>query len=213
MTVITRVYDDYVAARAAQGRVHALGLPDVEVSVLGNENLRNTYESDMRGDTLTDSDMHGGTSTGTRTDTGTGTGTGAGIGATIGGGAGLLAGLGMLAIPGVGPLVAAGWLAATAVGAAGGALAGGAVGAMVDLGLSEEEGPLFTEAIRRGGIAVSVRCMEHDAAVVEAALDQDGMMPLTDRRATYEADGWTADETDATRSTRLASMAARGGRI
>src|SRR6202045_1264027 len=50
-----------------------------------------------------------------------GTGTGAGIGATIGGATGLLAGLGLLAIPGLGPVVAAGWLASTALGA----LAGG----------------------------------------------------------------------------------------
>ena len=205
MTVITRVYDDYVSARAAQSRVDALRLPDAAVSVLGNESLRTNYESDMRGGTRTGDALGN--------DVASGTSTGAGLGATIGGGAGLLAGLGMLAIPGIGPLVAAGWLAATAVGAAGGALAGGAVGALVDLGLSEEEGPLFTEAMRRGGIAVSVRCMERDAAVIEAALDQDGTMPLTDRRATYEADGWTMDENDADRDLRLARMSTLGGRI
>jgi hypothetical protein len=48
-------------------------------------------------------------------------GTGAGVGAGLGGAAGLLAGLGLLAIPGLGPVVAAGWLAATAVGATAGA--------------------------------------------------------------------------------------------
>src|SRR2546423_175638 len=53
-------------------------------------------------------------------DVGSGAGTGAGIGAVIGGGAGLLAGLGVLAIPGIGPVVAAGWLAATLAGAAAG---------------------------------------------------------------------------------------------
>lgn len=191
MTVITRVFDDYDMARTAKDRVEMLGLPDVEVSILGNENLRKNYGSDIgrAGDQEA-----------------SGTSTGSGIGATIGGGAGLLAGLGMLAIPGVGPLVAAGWLAATAVGVAGGAVAGGAVGALVDLGLSHEEGPIFSEAIRRGGVAVSVRFMERDRAPVEAALDQHGAMPLADRRAAYEADGWSMDETEASRDRRLAGM-------
>jgi hypothetical protein len=54
-----------------------------------------------------------------------GAGKGAGIGAGLGGAADLLAGLGLLAIPGLGPVVAAGWLTATAVGAAAGAATGG----------------------------------------------------------------------------------------
>jgi hypothetical protein len=62
-----------------------------------------------------------------------GAGKGAGIGAGVGGTAGLLAGLGLLAIPGLGPVVAAGWLAATAVGAAAGAATGGIVGALTRL--------------------------------------------------------------------------------
>ena len=57
-----------------------------------------------------------------------GTGAGATFGTVVGGGAGLLAGLGLLAIPGLGPVVAAGWLASTLVGAGVGAAAGGLVG-------------------------------------------------------------------------------------
>ena len=65
-----------------------------------------------------------------------GAGKGAGIGASVGGTAGLLAGLGLLAIPGLGPVVAARWLAATAVGAAAGAATGGVVGALTEAGVS-----------------------------------------------------------------------------
>ncbi len=133
-----------------------------------------------------------------------GTSTGAGIGAVLGGGGGgLLAGLGMLAIPGVGPVVAAGWLAATAVGAIGGALAGGTVGAIVDLGLSEADAPVFSEAIRRGGVAVSVKFPEESRNAVVTALDNAQTRSLDDRRVGYEAEGWRSEETEEEREMRL----------
>ncbi len=88
-------------------------------------------------------------------------GAGAGIGAALGGTAGLLAGLGMIAIPGLGPVVAAGALAATA-GAAAGAATGGVVGALVASGVPECEAQVYCEAVRRGGTMVSVRTSEAD---------------------------------------------------
>ena len=100
----------------------------------------------------------------TRTETKSEAGPGAGIGAIVGGGVGLLTGLGLLAIPGVGPLVAAGWLATTLAGAATGAAAGGIVGALVKFGVPHEEAEVSEEsgtprrhvgerAGRRGGCA------------------------------------------------------------
>ncbi|MDB5658608.1 MAG: hypothetical protein JWS10_1223 [Cypionkella sp.] len=253
MSVTTRVYDDYETAQQAVNEVNSLGLSGVEVSILGNESIRDYYDTNVSGtDTLGSetggTDTLGSDSLGTGTlgaggtgalgagtlglggaglggdtlgtvparDTVTGrpdvydtdanasgTATGAGIGAAIGGGAGLLTGLGLLAIPGVGPLVAAGWFAATAVGAAGGALAGGAVGAIVDLGLSEEDAPVFSEAIRRGNVAVSVRFPESERATVQKALDRISTTSLLDRRARYEAEGWDYNETADDRETRL----------
>lgn len=188
MIVITRIYDEYDAARNARDAVDALRLPNVQVSILGNEDMRHHHDADMRNDSMTDrsTTMEGDPNA-------TATATGAGLGAAIGGGAGLLAGLGMLAIPGVGPLVAAGWLAATAVGAAGGAVAGGTVGAIVDLGLTAEETPVFSEAIRRGSVAVSVQSPEESRLAVEAALDRVSTISLSERRARYEAEGWRHD--------------------
>ena len=208
MSVTTRVYDDYEAARNAVNEVNALGLPNVDVSILGNESIRDyyaseyptDYPSDMTRDAVTGRPVMDGD-----TDA-SGTATGAGIGAAIGGGAGLLTGLGMLAIPGVGPLVAAGWFAAAAVGAAGGALAGGAVGAIVDLGLSEEDAPVFSEAIRRGGVAVSVRFPESDRSTVQQALDRVSTTTLVDRRTRYEAEGRDSDETTDDRDTRTRDL-------
>jgi len=179
MAVTTRVYDTYQDARRAADAVNALGLSGVEASLLGNESMRDFHQRD--GDLVDD--------------TTSGAATGAGIGAAVGGGAGLLAGLGMLAIPGLGPVVAAGWLAATAVGAVGGAAAGGAVGAIADLGISEADAPVYSEAVRRGGVLVSVRYPDSSRYEVENALNQVPTVLIDQRRRTYEADGWRQDTT------------------
>lgn len=198
MPVITRVYDDYASAQTAMSNVNALGLSGVDVSLIGDEGFRDYDQGWIERDPVT-----GRAVTVNVDPEATGTSTGAGVGAVIGGGGGLLAGLGMLAIPGVGPVVAAGWLAATAVGAVGGALAGGAVGALVDLGLSEEDAPVFSEAIRRGGVAVSVRFPEEDRSAVVTALDTTLTRSLEDRRIGYEAEGWHSMETEEERRIRL----------
>ncbi len=198
MAVTTRVYDDYASAQTAMSSVNGLGLHGVDVSLIGDEGFRDYDQGMIQRDTLTGRAM----TVDTDPDA-SGTSTGAGIGAMIGGGGGLLAGLGMLAIPGVGPVVAAGWLAATAVGAIGGALAGGAVGALVDLGLSEADAPVFSEAIRRGGVAVSVKFPEEHRNAVVTALDRAPTRSLDDRRIGYEAEGWHSEETEEERQIRV----------
>ena len=76
----------------------------------------------------------------------------------MGGAAGLLAGLGLLAIPGIGPVVAAGWLAATAAGAAAGGATGGIIGALSRSPASAKTKPhVYAEGVRRGGTLVTVR--------------------------------------------------------
>ncbi|MDU0343653.1 hypothetical protein [Bosea rubneri] len=116
---------------------------------------------------------------------------GAGIGAGVGGAAGLLAGLGILAIPGVGPVVAAGWLAATAAGAAAGAAAGGLVGSFTDAGLSEDDANYHAETVRRGGTVVSVKAPEEHIATVEAIMDDATPIDRDTRIASYREEGWT----------------------
>jgi hypothetical protein len=64
------------------------------------------------------------------------------------------------AIPGLGPVVAAGWLTATAVGAAAGAATGGIVGALTEAGVSKDDASLYAEGVRRGGTLVSARVPE-----------------------------------------------------
>src|SRR5262245_53436597 len=78
-------------------------------------------------------------------------------GAVVGGLGGILLGLGALAIPGLGPVIAAGPIVAGLVGAGIGAAAGGLVGALVGWGVPEEEAAYYTEGVRRGATLVSVR--------------------------------------------------------
>lgn len=77
-------------------------------------------------------------------------------GGVAGGVLGLLAGVGALAIPGVGPIIAGGALASTLAGAGIGAAAGGLIGALVGIGVPEEEAEYFERGIRAGGILVTV---------------------------------------------------------
>ena len=119
-----------------------------------------------------------------------GAGKGAGIGAGVGGAAGLLAGLGLLAIPGLGPVVAAGWLASTALGAAAGAATGGVVGALTQAGISKEDAPMYAEGVRRGGTLVSARVPDADRTRLDAVLNKSAVN-LRDRSAAWQKSGWT----------------------
>jgi hypothetical protein len=87
-----------------------------------------------------------------------GAATGAGTGAVLGGALGLLAGIGALAIPGVGPLIAAGPIMATLAGLGVGGAVGGLTGALVGLGIPEYEAKRYEGIIRKGGILLSVHC-------------------------------------------------------
>jgi hypothetical protein len=87
-----------------------------------------------------------------------GTATGATTGGVVGGTLGLLAGIGALAIPGVGPLIAAGPIMATLAGAGVGGAVGGLVGALVGMGIPEYEAKRYEGAVKGGGTLLSVHC-------------------------------------------------------
>ena len=98
---------------------------------------------------------------------------GAAVGATtggvLGGGLGLLAGIGALAIPGVGPLIAAGPLLAALSGAAAGATVGGIAGALIGMGIPEVEAKRYENRIAEGNILISVHATTGDE--VDSAKD------------------------------------------
>jgi hypothetical protein len=84
--------------------------------------------------------------------------TGVGVGGTVGGTLGLLAGIGALAIPGVGPLIAAGPIMGALAGLGVGGAVGGLVGALVGMGIPEYEAKRYEGRVKDGGILLSVHC-------------------------------------------------------
>jgi hypothetical protein len=85
-----------------------------------------------------------------------GAATGAGTGGVVGGALGWLAGIGVLAIPGAGPFIAAGPIMAALSGAAVGAAVGGITGALIGMGIPEYEAKRYEGKIRAGNILISV---------------------------------------------------------
>lgn len=170
----SRMYDSYGDAQVVVGDLEAAGIPHGDISLVAN------------------ADAHGrsaGTTTGSAApETKSGAGGGAVLGTVLGGGAGLLAGIGALAIPGVGPVVAAGWLVATLTGAGIGAAGGGLVGSLTGAGVSREEADVYAEGVKRGGSLVTVRADETQASRIEAILSKSGSADWQQRRASFGND-------------------------
>jgi len=120
-----------------------------------------------------------------------GTATGAAAGATIGGIGGLLVGLGALAIPGIGPVVAAGPLIAALTGAGIGAVAGGLIGALTDIGVPEEEAGYYAEGVRRGGTLVTVNAEENMVDRAVDILEDHNAVDVEQRASSWKQSGWT----------------------
>ncbi|MGY3529302.1 hypothetical protein [Bradyrhizobium sp. USDA 4452] len=177
-TTISRLYDNYADAERVVRQLEQSGVPSSDISVVEN----NGEGWHGRGGKV-DRDRDG------VDDRAEGAGAGAGIGAGLGGAAGLLAGLGLLAIPGVGPVVAAGWLVSTAAGAAAGAATGGIIGALTQAGVPEEDASRYAEGVRRGGTLVSVRVNDQNRSRAEAVLDQSSV-DMSKRTATWQQSGW-----------------------
>src|SRR6185437_2248246 len=92
-----------------------------------------------------------------------GAATGVGAGGAIGGTLGLLVGIGALAIPGLGPFIAAGPIVAALAGMGAGGAVGGLVGTLVGMGIPEYEAKRYDGRVRSGGILVSVHCDNSEA--------------------------------------------------
>lgn len=175
---ISRLYNNYSDAAKAVGDLEAAGVPNSDISLVSN-NSDDWYSADGKHD----KDRDG------VDDRAEAAGNGAGVGATVGGTAGLLTGLGLLAIPGVGPVVAAGWLAATAAGAVAGAATGGVIGALTEAGVSDDDAETYAEGVRRGGTLVSARVPDADKAKLESILNRSAV-DVQSRRASWQKTGW-----------------------
>jgi hypothetical protein len=129
-----------------------------------------------------------------------GTTTGVAAGGAVGGTLGLLAGIGALAIPGVGPFIAAGPIMGALAGLGVGGAVGGLIGALVGMGIPEYEAKRYEGRIKEGGVLLSVHCdtsdqikrakdlLEHTGAqdissTGEASADYATTSPTVDRRS------------------------------
>jgi hypothetical protein len=181
---ITRLFDTHTQALAAITDLEAAGIDHDRISLVANN-----------GDNWHRGHEHKEGHLGHDNDAAEGAGKGAATGGLIGGAGGLLAGLGMLAIPGLGPVVAAGWLVSTAVGALAGAAVGGAtgglLGALKDAGHTDDEAQVYAEGVRRGGTLVSVKAEDSDTAEVERILNGQAGVEAALRGSAYREEGWT----------------------
>ncbi|MBE7201570.1 MAG: hypothetical protein INR70_27715 [Parafilimonas terrae] len=189
---ITALYDRYEDASAAVGEIEGSGIPHGDVSLVSN-NENDRHAGVVGGGTAETRER-------TKDSAKDGTGAGATLGTVAGGAAGLLAGLGLIAIPGIGPVVAAGWLVATLTGAGIGAAAGGLAGALTGAGVSEGDAHAYGEGVRRGGTLVTVRVDPARAALaptVAAILERYGAVDLDEKASGWRAEGWTAPQAGA----------------
>ena len=205
MRTVAHLYDSYEHAQTVVNELESAGFTHENVSLVANQGATSTYNSTATTGTLT-GDMAPAAMPGDVPVTtaqpeaaGAGAGTGASIGTIIGGGAGLLAGIGALAIPGVGPVVAAGWLIATLTGAGAGAAAGGLLGSLTGAGVSEEHAHVYAEGVRRGSTLVTVRAEDGRVAEAEAIMARYNPVDVDARGTDYRNDaGWERfDETRA----------------
>ncbi len=143
--LVYATYPNYSSLETAVAELKTAGFSNTDISVLFPEKAGTTAFAATH-------------------DTSTPTATGAGSGAVLGGALGWLAGIGLLAIPGLGPFVAAGPLMAALAGAGGGAVIGGLAGALVGMGIPEEQAKIYEGHINRGGILCTVHAQDMASA-------------------------------------------------
>lgn len=131
---------------------------------------------------------------------------GAGIGAAIGGLGGLLVGLGALAIPGIGPVIAAGPLAAALAGAGVGAVTGGIIGALIDLGIPEESAHVYAESVRRGNALVAAQVPDNRVDEASRIMQRTGLIDIEREAESWRSSGWNRFEYEDTATTTTGTM-------
>jgi hypothetical protein len=144
-TAVYGIYRNRTEAEAAVDRLLAEGFRNEDISVLLQDNVGTKDFAHQK-----------------ETKAPEGTTTGAVAGGAIGGTLGLLAGIGALAIPGLGPFIAAGPIMATLAGIGSGGVVGGVIGALVGMGIPEYEAKRYEGRIKEGGVLLSVHCDNSD---------------------------------------------------
>jgi hypothetical protein len=182
MVTICRLYDSYTDADRVILRLEAAGVLPSETSVVSN-NSDAWYRATK---TASADPVQRDGATGNAIGKIEGAAVGAAIGATAATAASFIT---MLAIPGVGSVVGAGWLAAILGSMAVGGVTGGLLGALTNAGISEEDAQVLVEGVRRGGTLVTTRVPQADAPRVEAIMNR-AAVNLGERGDVYRKSGW-----------------------
>ena len=146
-TAVFGVYPTHESADAAVDTLRTKGFRSTDISVLFPQNVGSKEFGHEKGTKSAEGAVAGG-----------------GTGAVIGGALGWLAGIGMLAIPGVGPFIAAGPIVATLAGMGAGGAIGGTTGALIGWGLPEYQAKRYEGRMRKGGILLSVHVDDQEWA-------------------------------------------------
>jgi hypothetical protein len=179
---IVALYDDFADAVRAVRALEEAGFQHEDLNLVANnaENRWGDADAARRAAPAHETKTHGAG----------GAETGAAVGAVAGGTAGLLASLGVLAIPGIGPVLAAGPLVALIAGAGVGATAGGVIGGLVGLGVPEEEAHAYAEGLRRGGALVTAKVADAQVPRAIEILDRHDAVDVEERQAGWRDTGW-----------------------
>ena len=176
---VVGVFDSVRVAQDAVSALEREGISRGDISIVANQNAAG-YDTlddrDKTSDVVAD----------------------AGIGAAIGGLGGLLlAAAGAITIPVIGPVLAAGPIAAALTGAGIGAAAGGLIGALTESGVPEEDAKHYAEGVRRGDVLVTVRTKDASADRISSILDDHGAIDVENRVSSWKERGWSGYSNDA----------------
>jgi len=165
-TRIHGLFRDYATASAVVHELENGVVDSSDIGLIGNQvprpdDLNHQKVADAAIDVAPDDELPG-------------VGTAASVGAVNGAALGILASVGALVIPGLGPVLAAGLLASAATGAAAGAAAGGLIGLLGETGVSGPDAEFYNDQIKQGRSLVTVKASDDEVAAVEAVMARHG---------------------------------------
>ncbi len=190
MKTVVGLYEEITDAQLAINELVRAGFDRANISLVAtnrwaDQSMTTTGDSDGDADMMVNN-----------TQLGSDVAAGMATGGVVGGLGGVLLGLGALAIPGLGPVIAAGPLVAGLAGAGIGAAVGGLVGALVNWGVPAEEAELYAESVRRGGILVGLKTEEERVERAVTIMNQYGPIDVERHSESWRQSGWTAGDSD-----------------
>lgn len=181
MKTVVGLYDDLETARRAVQDLTDAGFDANDINLIaGDPEARYTELDEEANHAGADSTVEG-----------------AVAGGVLGGLAGLLFGLSAFALPGLGPVLVAGPLLSSLVGAGIGVASGGLVATLVEWGLSEGDAELYLEGVRRGSALIMIRASEERADQAHRILSRYPLVDLDERSKQWREEGWSGYDAEA----------------